>query len=71
MQVFIHLVQLEYAAGVDISNLAAKKDFITLNAEVDKLHISKLVNFPTSLKNLKIKIDDLDFGKLKTIDLKN
>ena len=68
---FIHLVQLEYAAGVDTSNLAAKKDFITLNAEVDKLHISKLVNFPTCLNNLKIKIDDLDFGKLKTIDLKN
>ena len=68
---FIHLVQLEYAAGVDTSNLAAKKDFITLNAEDDKLHISKLVNFPTSLNNLKIKIDDLDFGKLKTIDLKN
>ena len=68
---FIHLVQLEYAAGVDTSNLAAKKDFITLNAEVDKLHINKVVNFPTSLNNLKIKIDDLDFGKLKTIDLKN
>ena len=31
-----------------------------------------MVNVPTSLNNLKLKVDDLDFGKLKTIpvDLK-
>ena len=31
-----------------------------------------MVNIPTSLKNLKAKVDDLDVGKLKTVheDLK-
>ena len=44
-----------------------------MKAEVGKLDINKLVNVPTSLNNLKIKIDDLDVGKLKTVpvDLKN
>ena len=37
--------ELEYATGVDRSDLAAKKDFIFLKAEVDKLDINKLVNF--------------------------
>ena len=57
---------------VDTSDLAAKKDFIALQAEVDKLDINKLVNVPTSLNNLKTKVDNLDVGKLKTapIDLK-
>ena len=64
--------ELEYATGVDASNLAVKKDFITLNAKVDILDINKLVNVPTSLNNLKIKIDDLYIAKLKTVptDLK-
>ena len=39
---------------------------IALKAEVDKLDINKLVNVPTSLNNLKRKVDDLDFVKLKT-----
>ena len=44
-----------------------------MKAEAGKLDINKLVNVPTSLNNLKIKIDDLDVGKLKTVpvDLKN
>ena len=48
------------------------KDFIALKAEVDKLDFNKLVNVLTGLSNLKIKIDDLDVDKLKTlaIDLK-
>ena len=48
--------------------LAAKKDFIALKVEVDKLEINKFV----SLNNLKTKVDDLDVGKLKTVpvDLK-
>ena len=50
------------------SDLAAKKDFIALKAEVDKLHINKLVNVPTSLNNLKTK-DDLDVSKLKTVPI--
>ena len=37
--------ELEYVTGVDRSDLAAKKDFISLKAEVDKLDINKLVNF--------------------------
>ena len=54
---------------LDISDLAAEKDFIALKAEVDKLDINKLVNVPTSLSNLKTEIDDLDVGKLKTVPL--
>ena len=62
--------ELEHTTGVDTSNLAAnKKDFIVLKAEVDKLNIDALVNFPTDLSNLKIKADDLDVGKLKTIPI--
>ena len=38
-----------------------------MNAEVDKLDINKFVNVPTSLNSLKIKVDDLDVVKLKTI----
>ena len=43
-----------------------------MKVEVGKLDINKLVNVLTSLDNLKTKLDDLDFGKLKTVsaDLK-
>ena len=43
-----------------------------MNAEVDKLHINKLTNVPTSLNNLKTKVNNLDVGKLKTfpVDLR-
>ena len=59
--------KIEHAASVDTSDLAAKKDFIALKAEVDELDINKLNNAPTSLNNLKTKIDDLDVDKLKKI----
>ena len=59
--------ELDHAAGVDTSDLAAKKDFIDLKAEVDRLDINKLVNVPAGLNNLKTKVDDLDVGKLKTV----
>ena len=61
-----------HATGVDTSDLAAKKYFIALKAEVDKVDINKLVNVPTCLNNLKTKVDDLDVGKLKNVpvDLK-
>ena len=64
--------ELEHATVIDTSDLAAKKNFIALKAEVDKLDINKLVNVPTGLNNLKTKVDDLDVGKLKTVpvDLK-
>ena len=58
--------ELEHGTGIDTSDLAPKKDFIALKAEVDKLDINKLVNVPNSLNNLKTKVDDLDVGKLKT-----
>ena len=57
---------LDHATDVDTSDLAAKKDFIALKAEVDKLDISKLVNVLTSLNNLKTKVDDTNVGKLMT-----
>ena len=43
---------------------------VALEAEVDKLDINKFV--PTSLINLKTKVDNLDIGKLETfpVDLK-
>ena len=51
---------------------SCEKDFITLKDEVDKLEINDVTNVPTSLNNLKTKLDDLDGGKLKTVpvDLK-
>ena len=65
--------ELDHATCVDTSDVAAKKDFIALKAEVEKRDIDKLVNVPTSLSNSKTKVDDLDVGKLKTvpIDMKN
>ena len=51
------------------SDLAASKDFTALKAEVGKLDVVKLVNVLNSLNNLKIKIDNLDVAKLKTVHL--
>ena len=50
--------ELKGTTGVDTSNLAAKTNFIALKAEVDKLDTNKLVNVPTSLNNLKTKVED-------------
>ena len=44
--------ELEDATGIDTSDLAAKKDFIALKAEVDKLDIHKLTNVATTLNTL-------------------
>ena len=64
--------ELKDATRVDTSGLAAKKVFMALKAEVEKLGINKLVNVPSGFNNLKERVDDLDTGKLKTvpIDLK-
>ena len=35
--------ELEHSTGIGASDLAAKKDFIALKSEVDKLDINKLV----------------------------
>ena len=45
--------EIKDARGIDTSNLAAKRDFIALNAKVDKLYINRLVNNSTCLNNLK------------------
>ena len=37
--------------------------------EGDKLGINNLVNVPTSLNNVKAKVDDLDIGELKTLPI--
>ena len=58
---------MKHDTGVDTSNLAAKKDFIALKANVCKPEINKLVNVPTSLSNLKTKVYDLDVRKSKTV----
>ena len=57
----------EHTRGVDTSDLAAKNFFIGLRAEIDKLDINKITNFPTSLSNVKTKIDDLHVVKLKIV----
>ena len=50
--------ELDRATSFGTSDLAVKKDFITLKAKFYKLDINKLVNIPTSLNNLKTKVDD-------------
>ena len=63
---------LNDATGFDTSNLAVKRGFVALKAEVDKLDIIKLVKVSTGLSNLKTKVGDLDAYKLQTghVDLK-
>ena len=51
--------ELEHTTGVDTSDIAAKNNFIALKSEVGKLEIIKLTNVPTSLNNLKTKVNDL------------
>ena len=47
----------EHATSADTSDLAAKKGFIVLKAEIDKLDITKLIDFLTSLNKLNMKVD--------------
>ena len=64
--------KLDHATVFDTSDLTAKKIFIALKAEVDKLDINKSVNVPSILNNLETKVDNLDAGQSKTVprDLK-
>lgn len=48
--------ELNYAKGVNTSNLVAKRDLATLKTEIDKLDIDKLVDVPTGSNNFKTKI---------------
>ena len=50
--------ELDYATGVNTSDLDVKKDFIALKADTDKLDITKLTNVPTSLNNLKSRLNN-------------
>ena len=50
--------ELDHDTGVVTSDLASRKNFISLKAEADKLDINKLVNVPTSLNNFFKKVDD-------------
>ena len=59
--------ELEDVAGVDTSNLAVKRDFIALKAEVEKLDFNKLVTVPIGSNKLKTKVDDLDVDTLKIV----
>ena len=59
--------EFDQATSVDASDLASKKDLFVMKDEVEKLGISKLVNFSRSLSNLKTKVDDLDVDKLKAV----
>ena len=64
--------ELNDVIRIDTSNLATKRDFITLKAEVSNLDTYKLVNVPTFLSNLKAKLGGFDFVKWKAVpgDLK-
>ena len=64
---YANIKNYEHATCVETFNSTAKKDFAALNAEVKTLDINKLINFTTSLNNLKTKVDDLNVGKLKTV----
>ena len=43
--------KLDDATGVATFNLGAKREFVALKAEVDKLNINKLVNVPSDFNS--------------------
>ena len=45
------LKKLDDATGVAKFNLGAKREFVALKAEVDKLDINKLVNVPSDFSS--------------------
>ena len=61
------LKNIEDATGVDISNLATKRDFIALKLKLTRQILIKLLNDPTGLSNLKTKVGGLDIDKMKTV----
>ena len=54
---------LKNATGVDTSKFAKKVDLASLKSFIDTLDNDKLKNVPTSLSNLKSKLDKLDVDK--------
>lgn len=63
------LKKFDSAAGVDTFNLDAKRNFVALKDEVNKLDINKLIDVLSDLNNLKTKVHDLDVDKLKTVHM--
>ena len=57
------LKKIDHTTGIDTSILDAKKYIIALKAELGKVDINKLVDVPTTLNNLKTKVDYLDVGE--------
>ena len=57
--------KLEHATGVNISDLAAKN--MVLLWKFKLININKLFNVPTSLHDLKTKVNDLYIDKFKTV----
>ena len=61
--------ELEHATFIDTSDLAAKKNFIALKAEVDKLDINKLTNVLTVLNILKTSAQGTNHGRFMSCHL--
>ena len=61
--------ELKNATGIDIFNLASKRDFVALKALVNKIGSNKLINVPCGVNNLKTKVDDFDDEKVKNVPL--
>ena len=66
--------ELEHAAGIDTSNVAAKNEYLALKAEIDKRDVKKLLQKLEhyQFEHFKTNVDELDLGELKTVpvDLK-
>ena len=69
-QIRLLKTELDHATGVDTSDLAAKK--ILFLWKLKLTDFNRLTNVPTSLNNLKTKVDDLDVANLKNfpVDMK-
>ena len=64
-----YLKELEHATSIHTSDLAAKNEFVALKAEDDKRDINKVTNVPTSLNNVKTKVNDLDEISIRLVKL--
>ena len=64
-----YATKTENETGIDISKLAAKSDLLSLNAEVDKLDIEKLIPVPVDLsKQSNVVRNDECLAKMNNTD---
>ena len=64
-----YATKTENETGIDISKLAAKSDLLSLNAEVDKLDIEKLIPVPVDLsKQSNVVRNDECLAKMNNAD---